>query len=210
MNLTQVFKKIFLRIKRIPRYILVKRYGLKPFHLSISDDKPYVKPIIDHLNSREKRRSVLEIGVGLGDILFELDFDQLTGLDHKQDVLDALKSRSYAKGLKHKLHISKFKFTLDRVKGRYDAIILINWPQQFDSILFRQEVQKIYFENLNKGGELIFDCINTVVLPQYPHAHSPVFMNEHINAKKLSLGKFPVAPGQGMRVNREVVSFQKV
>jgi hypothetical protein len=40
-----------------------------------------VSAIKEHLNQRAKRDNVIEIGVGLGDILLDLEFKYLVGAD---------------------------------------------------------------------------------------------------------------------------------
>ena len=139
-SLYRIFKKVYLRFKRFPRYLIASFFGLKPFHLSTLDDKPYCLDIIEHLNKRQIKESVLDIGCGLGDVLRHLKYKHRYGLDHYQEVLDALNFiQKYLIAKKKRLILNKFEFKEEEVSGSYHVIIICNSIQQIPSknTLFR-------------------------------------------------------------------------
>jgi SAM-dependent methyltransferase len=205
-----LIKKVFLRIRRIPRYLLVKRYKLGSFHVSNEEDKKYVSAIKNHLNQRINRNSVIEIGVGLGDILLGLNFKKLVGADHKQEVLDAIKFRySFQRNSKKNIIFKKLKFETETINGTYDVVILVNWIHTIDSKTLKKKLEFIYKNNLSCGGEIIFDVVTDQTNPSiYKHRHSPQFLNKNIGSVIKSLGNFVISSkisGQ----NREIFSLIK-
>lgn len=85
-----LYWKIYFRILSIPRYLLKYIFKFYPFNLIPTQSKQYCVDIINHLNKREIKRSVVEIGCGLGDILRNIHFIKKYGYDKQVEVLNAL------------------------------------------------------------------------------------------------------------------------
>jgi SAM-dependent methyltransferase len=189
------FKKILLRCYRFPRYLLVKKNKLGDFHISTERDKKYVTAIKKHLNQRAKRDNVIEIGVGLGDILLDLEFKYLVGADKNQNVINAITfiSKFKKKGKKNFSFI-KLDFEKQFIEGIYDVVILVNWIHTIDSEILKKKLEFIYKNNLSDGGEIIFDVVTDQNNPSiYKYRHSPQFLNKNINSAIKSLGNFVIS-----------------
>ena len=84
------FWKVYFRFISLPRYLLRYYFKFYPFNLIPTKSKQYCVDIINHLNKRQLKRSVVEIGCGLGDILRNIDFEKKFGYDKQIEVLNAL------------------------------------------------------------------------------------------------------------------------
>lgn len=199
-----------MRLYRFPRYLIVRYYKLGDFHISTKYDKKYVASIQAYLNQRTNRNSVIEIGVGLGDILLGLDFKYLTAADHKQQVLDALKFRvNFMKKSKKKIIFKKIKIETNSIDGKYDVIILVNFIHNIPTETLSLILEQIYHNNLLPGGEIIFDSIiSKNELSPYPYAHQPEKLNKNLNGTIKCLGKFLISP-KLLRVYRGIYSIIK-
>ena len=196
-------------MKRFPRYLLVKKYKLGNFHISTEHDKKYVAAIKEYLNRRTNRNSVIEIGVGLGDILLGLDFKNLVAADHKQQILDALKTRLFFRKNNKNVFLKKIKFQTDSIEGIYDVVILVNWVHTINSEIFKKKLESIYNNNLSDGGEIIFDVVTDKNNSgKYAYSHSPKFLNENICSIIISLGKYNIGP-KSSDLSRQIFSFVK-
>ena len=87
---SSMFWKIYFKILSIPRYLLKYFFKFYPFNLIPTQSKQYCIDIISHLNKRETKESVVEIGCGLGDILRNINFKKKYGYDKQMEVLNAL------------------------------------------------------------------------------------------------------------------------
>jgi len=193
-------KKVFFKIWGFPRHIYTEIFGLKGFHKSTYLEKKYCELIVKHLNSRTLKDSVLEIGTGLGDILLNLNFKVLNGYDHKKNVLEALKFRNKIYSFKRKKLITKlYSIQSDeQIKGKFDVIIICNFIHNFKPKLINQKINDFYKNNLSKGGEIIFDSLETeepLDLTQkrhYKYTHSPSEIQELTGGEIQILGQFPI------------------
>ena len=108
------------------RYLLYLFYGYGRFHITPTRYKRYCINVIRHLNQRNTRHSLLDIGCGIGDILLNTQYQHKVGLDHNQKVLDALKFRSWISPLAGKVDAWLFRFGIDPVEGRHEVIVICN------------------------------------------------------------------------------------
>ena len=207
-------KKVFLKIWRFPRHLYTEIFGLKGFHKSTYLEKKYCALIVKHLNSRTLKNSVLEIGTGLGDILLNLNFKFLNGYDHKKNVLEALKFRNKIYFFKRKNLITKLYsiHSDEQIKGKFDVIIICNFIHNFEPKLINQKIKDFYKNNLSKGGEIIFDSLETeepLDLNQkrhYKYTHSPSEIKEITGGEIQILGQFTI---NNSNFRRKIISLKE-
>jgi SAM-dependent methyltransferase len=148
---------------------------------------------------------LLDIGCGIGDILGVARYDLKVGLDHNQKVLDALKFRARILPWPGKIDAKFFRFSVDPVDGRYDVIVICNWIHNIEPEILRLQFEKFVNENLNSGGELIFD---TVKGEHYPYCHDEVFLAKNLHVTTSLLGEYRDGQLKGGGVRR-IISFGK-
>ena len=159
-------------IKRINALILVlirKYYNYNSWHDSFFSDRPYAQKIVAHLNKRQKRDALLEVGCGTGDMLRRLTFKKKYGFDYEMQALKGLRFLSLFYNAGGKIKLMKFNFNKDKIYKSYDAIILVNWIHEIDPEILKQQIEKIFYRNLNSGGEIIIDTLRN---QNYKHNHS--------------------------------------
>ncbi len=84
-----MFVKIISMAKGILFRVLKSVYGFQHWHLSPLESRPYAMDIIEFLNSRKTKKSVFEIGCGLGEIISSIDAVQRKGFDVDESVVAA-------------------------------------------------------------------------------------------------------------------------
>lgn len=188
-----------------PRYLLYFYYGYGKFHITPTRYKRYCVDVIHHVNQRKKRDSLLDIGCGIGDILISTKYQHKVGLDHNQKVLDALKFRSRLCFLAKNVDAKLFHFGADPVEGRYDVIVICNWIHNIEPDTLRIQFEKFVNDNLNPGGELIFD---TVKGDHYPFCHDEEFLVQNMSVTTRVLGEYRDSQLKGSGARR-IVSFGK-
>ncbi|RQO65805.1 hypothetical protein DBR43_26515, partial [Pedobacter sp. KBW06] len=114
------------------------------------------KDILDTLNSL-KPKSILEIGVGSGLLMYPLleTVHQYTGLDISKAVID--RHRKYLENKKHEVRL--FHLAADQVdhiplKESFDTIIINSVCQYFPGIVYFEDVLLKAFEKLSENGTL--------------------------------------------------------
>jgi len=148
--------------------------------------KQYAQEIVAFLNRQEKRSSCLEIGCGLGDIIGKVDFCKCTGLDSDSRVLRAARFLNRLKGAKG-ITFKKFKFPDDRLSGKFDVIILVNWIHDIEPAILRKKIREYYSDNLNPGGVMVID---TIEHQGYRFAHNIDFLTADLQSEKTLLGTY--------------------
>ena len=206
----KMLNKLFWRILGLPKMIYCLFFGVKgAFHFSLGSQKKYCQGTIDYLNKRKVRNSVVDIGCGLGDVLRHLNYNTKVGLDHYQNILDSLSLLSKIFFWRGKIETHLYDFNKDHLHGKYDVIILLNWPHKVEPKILREKFEVMYKTNLNPGGEIIFDVISSDVLNSpYPYHHSADYINKSMHADVNVVGRYY---NDHMAVHgiRSVVSLKK-
>jgi SAM-dependent methyltransferase len=169
-------------------FVLIRKYfNYNPWHDSFFSDRPYAQKIVAHLNKRQEKISVLEIGCGTGDILRRLRFKEKYGFDYDSNVLKGLRFLSFFQNNGGKIKTKKFDFNKDQINKTYDVIILVNWIHKIEGKKLKSKIQKYFSENLNIGGELIFDTLSN---SKYEYNHKATTLCTNLNCKIKKLGRF--------------------
>jgi SAM-dependent methyltransferase len=146
-------------VRHLDRYLLRWIFGFNLWHVNRIGDRPYALRVIVYLNGLpdEQRGRVVEIGCGLGDILRRLRFRERLGLDADRAVLRA--ARLLACASRHgraRFAERTFPHPLD---GRYDAIVMVNWPHLVAEEALRPQLAAYVREHLTPAGMLIVDTV---------------------------------------------------
>jgi SAM-dependent methyltransferase len=159
MTLPVWTRRVAQFVRHLDRYVLRAVFGFDLWHVNRLSDRPYARAIVSYLNGlpEERRGAVVEIGCGLGDIIRRLRFRQRIGLDAERGAIRAarlLVRGSFASGL----HFAELRFphTLD---GRFDAIIMVNWPHLVDESTLQPPLDAYVREHLKPSGVLIIDTV---------------------------------------------------
>jgi SAM-dependent methyltransferase len=160
-----------------------------PWHRMPLAAKDYARGIIDHLNAlpRKRRGRVADIGCGLGDILLNLDFEERLGFDSDPAVLKAA-------GIVRRIHLkgnagfAVFTFPEDRPVGRFDAVILANWPHAIAPEPLQAALGILFRDHVNPGGCLVID---TVSKNGYPYRHDAAGLLGNLDGTVEPIGAYP-------------------
>lgn len=155
-------------VRHLDRYLLRRVFGFDRWHVNRLADRPYALRVIGYLNAwpEDRRGRVVEIGCGLGDIVRRLRFRERLGFDADPAVLRAARVLTTLTRQRHlRLDEGTFPLALD---GRYDAIVMVNWPHLFDEDQLRPQLARYVHDHLNPVGLLIID---TVQDPAYTYNH---------------------------------------
>lgn len=181
-------KKLFGRSGVIFKILLKRIYKFDAWHVSSFTDRPYAHSVVNFLNSRAQRGSVVEVGCGLGDILRHLDYKERVGLDRSQEALRAAKILVSASPRRRRHTIFKtFDFLADDLSGQFDAIILVNWIHEIDPAALKGAIDKLFTVNLRTSGVIVFDVLDG---PGYRYSHSVEEIGRNLPCKILHLGDF--------------------
>jgi O-antigen/teichoic acid export membrane protein/SAM-dependent methyltransferase len=147
-------------VRHLDRYALKWIFGFDVWHVNRLADRPYARAVIEHLNGwpDTRRGRVAEIGCGLGDIIRRLQFRDRIGLDASPAVVRAaslLALPQRASGLR----IRVFSFPSDTLPGRFDAILMVNWPHECEAAAVRGAVAAFLRDHLNPGGAVVIDTV---------------------------------------------------
>lgn len=173
-------------ITRMWRRILRVAYQFDKWHVSSLDQRRYAQDIIVYCNKKEQRKSFLEIGCGLGDILLNVDFDFKRGLDIDQKVLNAALFVARLKG--QKVQFDLFDFPASPLTGQYDVITMVNWIHHVEPPILKAKLSEYFNTNLTQNGEILID---TVKDPAYKYNHDVNFLIIDLNCSLYRLGEYP-------------------
>jgi SAM-dependent methyltransferase len=148
----------------------------------------YAKSIVTHLNKREKRKKVIEIGCGLGNILRHLRYNERIGIDRDINALKAFSFFERFSLFKNKAKLIQSDIVSIKKSEASDAIILVNWIHEIDPSTLKDHFAKLFVDFLKLDGEIIFD---TVSQNTYMHNHDAKYLTEGLpDADCVLIGTF--------------------
>jgi hypothetical protein len=166
------------------RVLLYYIFKFDKWHIAPLNFKPYVSDVILFLNQKNKKESVVEIGCGLGDMLRNLNFKNKIGFDISENVIRAA---SFLNIFYPEANFSKFDFLSDKLTGKHDVIILINWIHDIEPEYLRSKIEYYILHNLEIGGCVILD---TLLESGYTFNHDINYLIRNINCDLITIGKF--------------------
>jgi SAM-dependent methyltransferase len=160
-------KRVGQFVRHLDRHLLRGIVGFDIWHVNRLGDRPYALQVLAYLNGlpEARRGRVVEIGCGLGDILRRLHFRERLGLDADSAVLRA--ARVLAGVSRHRPRFARFTFP-GPLNGRYDAIVMVNWPHLVSEEGLRSHLAAYVHDHLSPAGVLVID---TVQDPAYTYHH---------------------------------------
>jgi SAM-dependent methyltransferase len=149
-------------VRHLDRHLLHWAYGFDRWHLGHSGEA-YAHRIVEFLNGwpAADRGAVVEIGCGLGDILRGLRFETRLGLDRDPRVLAAARVLAVARGHVG-LAFGVLEFPETLLRGRYNAIVLVNWIHEIPPPALAAALRTCFVEHLVPGGAIIVDTVRDV------------------------------------------------
>lgn len=181
-------KKTIGKFGVIVKVLLKRVFHFEPWHVSSFLDRPYAHSVVDFLNSRPQRTSVVEVGCGLGDILRHLDYKDRLGLDRSQEVLRAARILALISPRQRRhTTFQTFDFLADDLTGQFDAIVLVNWIHEIDPAALKGAVDKLFTKNLRTNGVIVFDVLDS---PGYRYSHSVEEISGNLPGEIIPLGDF--------------------
>jgi hypothetical protein len=150
-------------LTHIDRFFLQKIFGFNKWHIQKLSDRPYAKAIVDYLNSDKKinKDSIIEIGAGLGDIIFNVNFKKKYLFDNEIDVLKCARILNSFKIISQQdIHFQLFNFP-DDIQLQTDCIIMVNWIHMIEGCVLEKYLEHYFNYNLNINGLLILDSANS-------------------------------------------------
>lgn len=156
------------------------------WHVVSLRQRRYARDIITFSNQQLVRKSFLEIGCGLGDIIRNVKYENKTGYDMDQKVLNAaafLNKISPGPAIRFEV----FNFPISEISGKYDVILMVNWIHHIEPAVLKSKIQEYFINVLNKGGTIILD---TVDHPEYRYPHNIFFLTQDIKANVTKLGDY--------------------
>jgi len=182
--MVKCLKKKIIFIISIDRFILYKIFNFDRWHSQTIVGNHYVPLIIKTVNS-SNAINVVEIGCGLGEIILNVDAKNKLCLDQSQEVLNAA---SFISKLKFKKAVfNKFDFSNNSLQGKYDVIIMVNWPHVINEKILKDKFSILFNENLNNLGFIIID---TVADENYRHNHDINLITENLICDVFDIGEF--------------------
>ena len=177
-------KKTIIFIMSLDKFILFKMFNFERWHSQTVFGKHYVPLIIKTVNLSNPKH-VVEIGCGLGEIILNIGAKNKLCLDQSQEVLNAA---SFISKLKFKKAVfNKFDFTNDSLKGKYDVIIMVNWPHVINEKILKDKISIIFNKNLNNLGFIIID---TVADENYRYNHDINLITDNLICDVCKIGEF--------------------
>lgn len=157
-------------LRHLDRHLLRAAFGFDVWHVNRLSDRPYAQATILYLNAlpAARRGSVVEIGCGLGDIIRHLRFRNRLGLDAESSVLRAAQLLARAR-FQSGLRFGRFVFPQDTISGRFDAIVMVNWPHLFDQATLRPWIADCLSSHVTRDGILVIDTVGD---PAYTYRHA--------------------------------------
>ena len=119
---------------------------------------------------KKKFSSIVEIGVGLGDIIRNINSNNKLFLDIDKNVLNANKFLSYFNNIGcQNSNFNEFDIYKNNLSGKFDLIIMVNWIHNIELNILQNKFNTFINNNLNDEGYLIFDIVEN---KKYKHNHT--------------------------------------
>jgi hypothetical protein len=179
---------VLVRCERLLRYLLYLYFRFSRWHIISLRERPYVRAIIDYLNSLpfDQRGKALEIGCGLGDIIRHVDFENRVDLDANNSVLRAARFLSlFSRGATTRF--LSFSFPHGNLTEKYDVIVMVNWIHTIRPDVLSQKIADYACNNMFAGGAIIID---TVCDEEYAFHHDIVDLTSDLDCDILKVGTF--------------------
>ena len=165
---------------------LQKYFQFDKWHIVSLRQRRYAREIIAFSNRRVNRKSFLEIGCGLGDILRNVRYENKTGYDLDQKVLNAAAFLNKI-SLGPAIHFGVFNFPESEITGKYDVILMVNWIHHIEPTVLKLKIQEYFANVLNGGGTIILDTVDHA---EYQYRHDIFFLTKDIKANVNKLGDY--------------------
>ena len=190
MTLNIIFKKLF-------RVILRLFFRFEWWHTSPLENKKYALDVIQELDSKPNRESILELGCGIGDIIGKVQYKKKYFYDISTNALKAAKFYQKITFKRSNNFYKEFNFFNESVNKNIhlDAIVLVNWIHGIESQLIYIRLTELINHNLKKGGVIIFDLIEDN--PKYTFNHSVDSL--------IDINKFNIKALDGYRFGRKLI-----
>lgn len=187
MTTAAKFDYFFIHIKRIPRQILKTFFRFDKWHVIASGERKYVHDIIKFLNNlpEQERKSVVEIGCGLGDIIKKLRYAIKVGYDNEKNVTRA--ARFLASITFNDTEFSEFVFPTSKLNDKLNAIVMVNWIHHVESSLLKEYLELYFLKNLSAYGCIIID---TVQAKNYKYNHDISYLTSNISCNVVKIGSY--------------------
>ena len=160
-------------------------YGFDRWHVSPVEERPYALDVIRYCNQRSERNSFAEIGCGLGDILFNVQYREKKGFDYDEKVL---KAASFIARMKNqKVEFKHFRFPESPLAGKFDVITMVNWIHHIEPEMLKEKISEYFNTNLNRNGEILIDTVQDA---QYKYNHDINFLIIELNCSLYRVGEY--------------------
>ena len=161
-------------------------FGYIRWHNAPFFARPYAKIVVEYLNKKDTKNSVVDIGCGTGDILRRLLYNEKYGLDNDGKVLKGLDFFSVFLNKRTKIKTLVFDFEKEELEGQYDIIILCNWTHGIRPELLKEKINTIFDSNLKLNGEIIIDVNKTNT--DYTHTHDISYLTSGLFGRIKEIG----------------------
>jgi 2-polyprenyl-3-methyl-5-hydroxy-6-metoxy-1,4-benzoquinol methylase len=178
--------KVKVWIGKSFRIALRSFYKFDKWHLFTLQERKYAKDIIQFSNKKIKRGKFAEIGCGLGDIVRNVNYDQIYGFDSDIKVLKAARFINSV-FQKKKVFFLLFTFPETKLTSYFDVIIMVNWIHHISKEVLKEEIMNYYRLNLNEDGFIILD---TVKSKDYKHNHEINYLSDGLNCNLIKIGEY--------------------
>lgn len=165
-------------LSRLYLNVLMRKFSFDPWHASAPFCcRPYKQKVVRELHSLGSN-GVVEIGCGLGEIGQKLQkFGSLPylGIDCEEQVILAARYLS-RKDRFLDFEIGSFERLKDLASGKFDVLLLLNWPHLIEARELVELISKNIGDNIRF---LLMDCIRPETGHGFKNHHSPPQLIEY-------------------------------
>ena len=141
------------------RKLLQWVFKFDKWHVAPLSQRKYCHKIITKLNAHTQRKSVIDIGCGLGDILSKLNYASKLGVDAEKNVIRAA---SFISNIKFNYKNTSYvhgSFPNITLNQKFDAVIMVNWIHNIKAEIVASWLTYLYENYLNNNGVLVIDIV---------------------------------------------------